>query len=262
MAAQNAEEARYHKDVLALAADHPWHRLRELVPPGSAVLDIGCGSGDLGRFLADRASHVDGLEPSAERAEVARRYLRRVVNGVTGGPTDRGAGAHLRRDHLRRRARAHCRCRRRVALGARPLVTERPDRRTHPQQRELEVPAQDPHGRLVLRRHRVLRPRPPPVLRRAHGSTTSARTLGSSRRRWSSRPASCPSRSGIRWPPPPGLPRCGPTCSPGMCSLCGSPRPRTGAELSTSAPDRLDRRLSQRSPTIEHRRGGRLAEAV
>ncbi len=88
MAAQNAEEARYHKDVLALAADHPWHRLRELVPPGSAVLDIGCGSGDLGRFLADRASHVDGLEPSAERAEVARRYLRRVVNGVTGGPTD------------------------------------------------------------------------------------------------------------------------------------------------------------------------------
>src|SRR5262249_51692328 len=89
VAAQNVEGARYHKDVLTLEADHPWHRLRQLAPPGTEVLDVGCGSGDLGRFLADRASHVDGLEPNAERAEVARRYLRRVVTGVTGGPSDR-----------------------------------------------------------------------------------------------------------------------------------------------------------------------------
>jgi SAM-dependent methyltransferase len=88
VAAQNVEGARYHKDVLTLEPDHPWHRLRQLVPPGTEVLDVGCASGDLGRFLADRASHVDGLEPNAERADVARRYLRRVVTGVTGGPTD------------------------------------------------------------------------------------------------------------------------------------------------------------------------------
>jgi len=88
VAAHDVEGGRYHKDVFTLDADHPWHRLRELVPPGTTVLDVGCGSGDLGRFLADRASDVDGLEPNAERAQVARQYLRRVVTGVTGGPSD------------------------------------------------------------------------------------------------------------------------------------------------------------------------------
>src|SRR5215471_542036 len=45
VAAHDAEGGRYHKDVFALDADHPWHRLRELVPPGTTVLDVGCGSG-------------------------------------------------------------------------------------------------------------------------------------------------------------------------------------------------------------------------
>jgi SAM-dependent methyltransferase len=84
VAAQETERARYHKDVLTLAPDHPWHRLRALVPAGSLVLDVGCGSGDLGRFLCERAAAVDGIEPNPDRAEEARRALRTVVTGVAG----------------------------------------------------------------------------------------------------------------------------------------------------------------------------------
>jgi SAM-dependent methyltransferase len=82
---ERTEGERYQKDVQTLDADHPWHRIRELIPTGAIVLDVGCGSGDLGRFLADRAASVDGIEPNDERAESARKHLRTVVTGL-GGP--------------------------------------------------------------------------------------------------------------------------------------------------------------------------------
>ena len=84
MAAQESERTRYQKDVQTLADDHPWHRLHALVPPGARVLDVGCGSGGLGRFLAVDGRQVDGIEPNPERAEEARRFLRSVVTGVAG----------------------------------------------------------------------------------------------------------------------------------------------------------------------------------
>ena len=84
MTAQDSERTRYQKDVQTLAHDHPWHRLRALVPPRARVLDVGCGSGGLGRFLMVDGREVDGVEPNPERADEARRFLRTVVTGVAG----------------------------------------------------------------------------------------------------------------------------------------------------------------------------------
>ncbi len=86
------EGVRYHKDVQTLDADHPWYRIRDLVPVGSSVLDVGCGSGDLGRFLVDRAGTVDGIEPNEARAESARQHLRTVVTGVGGSAVNSELG--------------------------------------------------------------------------------------------------------------------------------------------------------------------------
>jgi cyclopropane fatty-acyl-phospholipid synthase-like methyltransferase len=86
---------RYHKDVETLADDHPWHRIRALVPAGARVLDVGCGNGGLGRFLMVDGREVDGIEPSPERAEEARQVLRTVVTGFAGP----GASASLTGDY-------------------------------------------------------------------------------------------------------------------------------------------------------------------
>jgi SAM-dependent methyltransferase len=43
------------------------------------VLEVGCGSGQLGRLLRERGHHVTGIELVPEKAEQARRWLNHVV---------------------------------------------------------------------------------------------------------------------------------------------------------------------------------------
>ncbi len=45
------------------------------------VLEVGCGSGELGRLLRGQGHHVTGIELVPEMAERARRCLNRVVTG-------------------------------------------------------------------------------------------------------------------------------------------------------------------------------------
>jgi SAM-dependent methyltransferase len=85
VAAQNDERVRYHKDVPTLAADHPWHRIHARIAPGAAVLDVGCGSGELGQLVGQTAGSVDGIELNEDRAAEARTHLRTVV-AAPGGP--------------------------------------------------------------------------------------------------------------------------------------------------------------------------------
>ena len=50
---------------------------------GKRVLEVGCGSGRLTRFLADRASYVYAFDPDGERVAEARDALGdRVSFGV------------------------------------------------------------------------------------------------------------------------------------------------------------------------------------
>lgn len=50
---------------------HPWI-LRQLPPTMSRALDVGCGTGDLVRALAQRAALVDGIDTDAEMINQAR----------------------------------------------------------------------------------------------------------------------------------------------------------------------------------------------
>lgn len=77
------EVARYAKthlqhlpetDVLAV--------LRSWVAPGSWVLDIGCGTGEVGKYLSARPATVHGLEPNVERAARAAERLAVVELGA------------------------------------------------------------------------------------------------------------------------------------------------------------------------------------
>jgi 2-polyprenyl-3-methyl-5-hydroxy-6-metoxy-1,4-benzoquinol methylase len=57
-------------------------KIARLIAPNSLVLDVGCGKGILGEYLArERGCTVDGIEISAEAARVAARSHRRVVVG-------------------------------------------------------------------------------------------------------------------------------------------------------------------------------------
>lgn len=69
----------YHRDIeadqrtsLTVIVDH--------IGPGSTVLDIGCGTGAIGRHLAQRddGTVIDGLTISAREAELAAPHYRRV----------------------------------------------------------------------------------------------------------------------------------------------------------------------------------------
>jgi SAM-dependent methyltransferase len=54
----------------------PWHRL----PSDPVGFDLGCGSGRLARFVADRSKTLHCIDASAEALQVARRNLRDRVN--------------------------------------------------------------------------------------------------------------------------------------------------------------------------------------
>ncbi len=83
-----AERFRYQKDIAELEPNHPWFRIRDRIPPGASVLDVGCGSGELAIVLTQRSDRIDGVEPSPERAAVAGERMRRVYVGMAGPELD------------------------------------------------------------------------------------------------------------------------------------------------------------------------------
>jgi SAM-dependent methyltransferase len=61
----------------------PLCQIANLLPDGATVLDIGAGSGILGRVLKRAGKHVilDGIEPNAFAIELARPFYRDVYQG-------------------------------------------------------------------------------------------------------------------------------------------------------------------------------------
>jgi ubiquinone/menaquinone biosynthesis C-methylase UbiE len=64
-----------------LEGDDPWPRVRWLekllhaLPPGSSLLDLGCGSGDPAAILIAQRHHVTGVDLSREQIRRARRNV-------------------------------------------------------------------------------------------------------------------------------------------------------------------------------------------
>jgi len=68
----------YHREVNLNSGDSLAKILAQ-IPPGSVVLDVGTGSGALGRFLHAAGGHiVDGVTYNAEEAALAQPYYRSV----------------------------------------------------------------------------------------------------------------------------------------------------------------------------------------
>lgn len=61
----------------------PLSKISKLLPEGATVLDIGAGSGILGRVLKRAGKHVniDGIEPNAFAADLARPFYRAINVG-------------------------------------------------------------------------------------------------------------------------------------------------------------------------------------
>jgi len=79
------EGLRYAKCRIAeVAPSHPFAILRSQFRRGQTVLDLGCGSGDVGAYLIEAGITVDGVEINEERAAIARTRLRRVAVGRAG----------------------------------------------------------------------------------------------------------------------------------------------------------------------------------
>jgi SAM-dependent methyltransferase len=66
-----------------------------MAPRPSHVLDVGCGTGILGRALLARGASVLGVEPDAKMAEVAQRHGLDVELGAFEGWDDKGRRFHL-----------------------------------------------------------------------------------------------------------------------------------------------------------------------
>ena len=106
------------------------------IRPGDRVLDLGCGSGAIGRFLAARdgaaAGPIDGLTISADEAALAAPHYRRVevadldqarlADHFTAGAYDAIVCADVL-EHIRQSPRVLAECRALLAPGGRLLVS-------------------------------------------------------------------------------------------------------------------------------------------
>jgi SAM-dependent methyltransferase len=68
-------DGRFYDLLLAPSQDRAFVHVRNFIPVGSTVLDLGCGTGRLAFQLAHKCGSIDGVDPSARNIEVARRKL-------------------------------------------------------------------------------------------------------------------------------------------------------------------------------------------
>lgn len=68
--------------LIAPNQDRAFVHVRDFIPSGSTVLDVGCGTGRLVFQLVDKCARIDGIDPSIRNINIARHILAR-------NPTDK-----------------------------------------------------------------------------------------------------------------------------------------------------------------------------
>lgn len=86
MFARPEQNYEISEDVInGISADiaHPLRMICELLPQGATVLDIGAGSGVLGRLMKKLNKNIklDGIEPNSFAANLAKPYYRNISVG-------------------------------------------------------------------------------------------------------------------------------------------------------------------------------------
>jgi SAM-dependent methyltransferase len=66
--------------LIAPNQDPAFALVKSLVPPGSTLLDVGCGTGRLAFQLADTCATIDAIDPSRRNIAAANRRLVRNPN--------------------------------------------------------------------------------------------------------------------------------------------------------------------------------------
>lgn len=79
--------------------DSIFDAVRELITPGSAVLDVGCGTGRLVFQLVDRCKSVHGIDPSPRNINRAREIQQRLGNSLSIAFETASLETHLSRPH-------------------------------------------------------------------------------------------------------------------------------------------------------------------
>jgi SAM-dependent methyltransferase len=76
-------DGRFYDRFIAPHQDAAFAHTKRIIPAGSTVLDVGCGTGRLAMQLAERGCAVDAIDLSARNVRVAVRNLQRSpVQGV------------------------------------------------------------------------------------------------------------------------------------------------------------------------------------
>jgi ubiquinone/menaquinone biosynthesis C-methylase UbiE len=71
--AQTYDATWTHTTVGRLQRQAVWRHIDPLFPPGSRILDLGCGTGEDALHLASGGVHVTALDASSEMVHIARR---------------------------------------------------------------------------------------------------------------------------------------------------------------------------------------------
>jgi SAM-dependent methyltransferase len=121
---------KYHTLAAAPRAGDAHDLVLRAVPPGSRVLELGCATGYLSRWMGEAGATVVGIELDAAAAEMAERWCERVIVGSLEEPEvweQAGCGydavvAAAVIEHLRDPLDALRRCRDALAPGGRIVV--------------------------------------------------------------------------------------------------------------------------------------------
>ena len=67
----------FYDKLIAPNQDRMFRKIKELIEPGSEILDVGCGTGRLEFFLSDKCKKITGIDLSEKNIVQAEKKLKR-----------------------------------------------------------------------------------------------------------------------------------------------------------------------------------------
>jgi 2-polyprenyl-3-methyl-5-hydroxy-6-metoxy-1,4-benzoquinol methylase len=68
----------FYDKLIAPNQDRMFGEIKDLIEPGSEILDVGCGTGRLEFFLSDKCKKITGIDLSKKNIEQAGKKLKKL----------------------------------------------------------------------------------------------------------------------------------------------------------------------------------------